>query len=43
MRARKAIILTTAVALFFGVFFLFPVVMVIGEAFVAKEGLEISI
>ena len=38
MRARKAIILTTAVALFFGVFFLFPVVMVIGEAFVDKEG-----
>jgi len=38
MRARKAIILTTAVVLFFGVFFLFPVVMVIGEAFVDKEG-----
>jgi len=38
MRARTAIILTTAVALFFGVFFLFPVVMVIGEAFVDKEG-----
>ena len=38
MSARKAIILTTAVTLFFGVFFLFPVVMVIGEAFVDKEG-----
>ena len=38
MREKKAIILTTAVALFFGVFFLFPVVMVIGEAFVDKEG-----
>ncbi|MCH2064550.1 MAG: iron ABC transporter permease [Roseibacillus sp.] len=38
MSARKAIILTTMVTLFFGVFFLFPVVMVIGEAFVDKEG-----
>ncbi len=38
MNARKAIILTAAVALFFGVFFLFPVLMVLGEAFKDKGG-----
>ena len=38
MNARKAIILTAEVALFFGVFFLFPVLMVLGEAFMDKEG-----
>ena len=38
MNARKAIILTAGVALFFGVFFLFPVLMVLGEAFMDKEG-----
>lgn len=38
MKARKAIILTSVVTAFFAVFFLFPVVMVIKEAFVTKEG-----
>ena len=38
MRKSNAVILTTIVTLFFGVFFLFPVLMVIGEAFVDKEG-----
>ena len=38
MRKSNAVILTTIVTLFFGVFFLFPVLMVIGEAFVDKDG-----
>lgn len=38
MNPRKAIILTSVVTVFFAVFFLFPVVMVIGEAFVHTEG-----
>ena len=38
MRTRNALILTSLVTAFFGVFFLFPVVMVIKEAFVTKEG-----
>ena len=38
MSSRKAIILTALVTLFFGAFFLFPVVMVLGEAFVDGEG-----
>ena len=38
MNSRKAIILTTIVTVFFAVFFLFPVVMVVGEAFVDRDG-----
>ena len=38
MSSRRAIILTSVVTAFFAVFFLFPVVMVIGEAFVDREG-----
>ena len=38
MSSKKAIILTGLVTLFFGAFFLFPVVMVLGEAFVDPEG-----
>ena len=38
MRKSNAVILTTIVTLFFGVFFLYPVLMVIGEAFVDKDG-----
>tara|TARA_B100000927_G_scaffold285612_1_gene275935 strand:+ start:4613 stop:6307 length:1695 start_codon:yes stop_codon:yes gene_type:complete len=38
MNSRKAIILTAVVTLFFAVFFLFPVIMVIGEAFVDRDG-----
>ena len=38
MSSRKAIILTAVVTLFFTVFFLFPVIMVIGEAFVDRNG-----
>ena len=38
MRKSNAVILTTIVTLFFGVFFLYPVLMVIEEAFVDKDG-----
>ncbi len=38
MSPRKALLLTALVTLFFGGFFLFPVVMVLGEAFVDQEG-----
>ena len=38
MRTWKAVTLTTVVTLFFGVFFIYPVLMVIGEAFYEKEG-----
>ena len=38
MNSRKAIILTAVVTLFFAIFFLFPVIMVIGEAFVDRDG-----
>ncbi len=37
MRTWKAVSLTALVALLFGVFFIYPVVMVIGEAFYDKE------
>ena len=38
MSPRKALLLTALVTLFFGGFFLFPVVMVLGEAFVDQGG-----